>query len=70
MGDPERCDAALLPPYEQFGLGQPEWRCSNYFHIRGRYQLLVDNLMDLTHLPLRASSHPRGRFHGEDSHGR
>jgi hypothetical protein len=53
MGDAERCDPALIPPGEEFGLGQPGWRCSslNYFHIRGRYQLLVDNLMDLTHLP-------------------
>ena len=53
MGDPDRSDTDLIPPYEDFGLDQPGWQVSsfNYFHMRGRYQLLVDNLMDLTHLP-------------------
>ena len=53
MGDPERCNPALIPPYEDFGLEQPGWRYSspNYFHLKGRSQLLIDNLMDLTHLP-------------------
>jgi vanillate O-demethylase monooxygenase subunit len=53
MGDAERCDPELIPPGKEFGLGEPGWRCSSYsyFRIRGRYQLLVDNLMDLTHLP-------------------
>lgn len=53
MGDPALCDEALIPPYADFGLEQPGWRYSspNYFHIEGRSQLLVDNLMDLTHLP-------------------
>lgn len=52
-GDPDKCDPALIPPYEDFELGTPGWRYSseNYFHLRGRAQLLVDNLMDLTHLP-------------------
>lgn len=54
MGDADRCDPALIPPYDDFGLDQPGWRTSsfNYFHLRGRYSLLVDNLLDLTHLPL------------------
>lgn len=53
MGDADKCDPSLLPPYDDFGLEQPGWRCSsfNYFRMAGRYQLLVDNLMDLTHLP-------------------
>ena len=53
MGDADKCDPALIPPYEDFGLEQPGWRYSsaNYFHLKGRSQLLVDNLMDLTHLP-------------------
>jgi vanillate O-demethylase monooxygenase subunit len=52
MGDPERADADMIPPYDDFGLNQPGWHTSsfNYFHLRGRHQLLVDNLMDLTHL--------------------
>jgi vanillate O-demethylase monooxygenase subunit len=53
MGDAGRSDPALIPPYQEFGLDQSGWRCSsaNYFHLKGRSQLLVDNLMDLTHLP-------------------
>ena len=53
MGDADKCDPALIPPYDDFGLGQPGWRYSseNYFHLKGRAQLLIDNLMDLTHLP-------------------
>jgi vanillate O-demethylase monooxygenase subunit len=53
MGAKDKCDPALIPPYEDFGLDQPGWRYSsaNYFHLKGRSQLLVDNLMDLTHLP-------------------
>ena len=53
MGDEEKRDDASIPPYEDFGLEQPGWRYSseNYFHLKGRTQLLVDNLMDLTHLP-------------------
>jgi phenylpropionate dioxygenase-like ring-hydroxylating dioxygenase large terminal subunit len=53
MGDAARSDPALIPPYADFGLEQPGWRYSsaNYFRLKGRSQLLIDNLMDLTHLP-------------------
>jgi vanillate O-demethylase monooxygenase subunit len=53
MGEKDQCDPGLIPPYEDFGLGGDGWRYSseNYFHLKGRAQLLVDNLMDLTHLP-------------------
>ncbi|AOW12036.1 hypothetical protein LPB72_13635 [Hydrogenophaga crassostreae] len=53
MGDSDKCDEKLIPPYHDFGLEQPDWHYSseNYFHLEGRSQLLVDNLMDLTHLP-------------------
>lgn len=53
MGDAEKCDPALIPPVSDFNLGQDGWRYSseNYLHLRGRAQLLVDNLLDLTHLP-------------------
>jgi nitrite reductase/ring-hydroxylating ferredoxin subunit len=53
MGDLDKCDTSLIPPYEDFGLDQPDWHygSENYFHLNGRSQLLVDNLMDLTHLP-------------------
>jgi len=53
MGECDARDPALIPPYDDFGLDEPGWRYSspNYFHLTGRSQLLVDNLMDLTHLP-------------------
>ncbi|MBB6255398.1 aromatic ring-hydroxylating dioxygenase subunit alpha [Nitrospirillum iridis] len=53
MGDKDRCDTALLPPHEDFGIGVEGWHASSYNHflMKGRYQLLIDNLMDLTHLP-------------------
>lgn len=53
MGEPDKCDKNLIPPYEEFGLDQPGWdfHSPNYFHLEGRSQLLIDNLMDLTHLP-------------------
>lgn len=53
MGDEGKADPDLIPPYADFGLGEEGWRYSseNYFHLKGRAQLLVDNLMDLTHLP-------------------
>jgi vanillate O-demethylase monooxygenase subunit len=53
MGDEGKSDKVAIPPYEDFGLDQPGWCYSseNYFHSKGRAQLLIDNLMDLTHLP-------------------
>ena len=51
LGDDAKCDLDAIPPYEDFGLCQPGWAgCAyNYFHIKSRHQLLIDNLMDLTH---------------------
>jgi vanillate O-demethylase monooxygenase subunit len=53
MGEKDRADPGRIPPYDDFGLGEDGWRYSseNYFHLKGRPQLLIDNLMDLTHLP-------------------
>lgn len=53
MGDDDKCDDSLLPPYEDFGMGRNGWYDSsyNYLHINARPQLLIDNLLDLTHLP-------------------
>jgi vanillate O-demethylase monooxygenase subunit len=53
MGDADACDDALLPPTHDFNLQDDGWRYSseNYFHLKGRAQLLIDNLLDLTHLP-------------------
>lgn len=53
MGDPANCDPDLIPPYDDFGLDQPGWTtcAQSYFLVNGRPQLLIENLMDLTHLP-------------------
>lgn len=53
MGDLDACNPTLIPPYADFGLGEEGWHYSseNYVHLKGRAQLLIDNLMDLTHLP-------------------
>ncbi|WP_022677572.1 MULTISPECIES: aromatic ring-hydroxylating dioxygenase subunit alpha [Novosphingobium] len=53
MGDAAACDPSLIPPYADFGLGEPGWRYSsqNHFIVKARAQLIIDNLMDLTHLP-------------------
>lgn len=53
MGEQDLCDTSLIPPYADFGLGEPGWRYSsqNHFVVKGRAQLIIDNLMDLTHLP-------------------
>ncbi|MBQ4828445.1 Rieske 2Fe-2S domain-containing protein [Alteromonas sp. MMG017] len=53
MGDLEKCDTNLIPPYHDIGLDNSDsyYSSENYFHVEGRSQLLVDNLMDLTHLP-------------------
>src|SRR4051812_7408651 len=62
MGSADACDPELIPPYEDFGLDQPGWsECAHcLFRIRARSQLLVDNLMDLTHLPFIHQQVPLG----------
>ena len=46
-GEPTLADAAKIPDFS-FLDGQDVWRRSS--HIRGNYELLVDNLMDLSHV--------------------
>ncbi|HWU02297.1 MAG TPA: aromatic ring-hydroxylating dioxygenase subunit alpha [Novosphingobium sp.] len=50
MGDPDMADEALVPDYPIHEDARYAWR-SSYFHVSGNWQLLVDNLMDLSHLP-------------------
>lgn len=48
MGDAQRADPTLIPDYsilEESGFG---W-FHGYIHTQGNYQLLVDNLLDLSH---------------------
>lgn len=51
-GDPELADESLLPTEEAMGFGVPGYIYKPFrtAHINGRYQLLNDNLLDLTHL--------------------
>ena len=50
MGDADRMDPADIPAFHW--LDHPDWRAKpSYLHIRCNYQLLIDNLLDLSHLP-------------------
>jgi len=50
MGDPEQADASLIP--DVYGkMLDPNWHCvKGEIHVKGGYRLIVDNLMDLSHL--------------------
>ncbi len=49
MGDPALADAALVPDF--FENDSPDWKpMSDYLRIEANWQLVVDNLLDLTHL--------------------
>jgi phenylpropionate dioxygenase-like ring-hydroxylating dioxygenase large terminal subunit len=51
-GDPEKADEALIPDMAEAGYGLPGHKAIPCYsiHVEGRYQLLNDNLLDLTHL--------------------
>lgn len=51
-GDPALADPALLPDLEEIGFAGPGWSAEPLFahEVACRYQLLNDNLLDLTHL--------------------
>jgi vanillate O-demethylase monooxygenase subunit len=50
MGDAERADENAIPDYAFHRDPVWAWR-SAHFHVKGNWQLLIDNLMDLSHLP-------------------
>jgi vanillate O-demethylase monooxygenase subunit len=50
MGDASRADPALVPDYPIHQEPAYAWR-SAHFPVSGNWQLLIDNLMDLSHLP-------------------
>ena len=58
MGDAERADPALLPDLDDIGLTAPDLYPVALFtdEVACRYQLLNDNLLDLTHLAFLHSS--------------
>ncbi len=51
-GDPEKADEALLPDLDATGFTNPNFRFQPFYslEVEGRYQLLNDNLLDLSHL--------------------
>ena len=51
MGDPELADIKLLPLKPIALFDDPEWRTKGgRLHLKGNYRLLIDNLLDVTHL--------------------
>lgn len=52
MGDPEKADPSLLPDLKEIGAeGEGIFAMPMYIeHVDGRYQLLNDNLLDLSHI--------------------
>ena len=59
MGDADKADVALLPDLEEIGVTAAGMTARPFYvqEVQGRYQLLNDNLLDLSHLAfLHASS--------------
>ncbi|RZF63679.1 aromatic ring-hydroxylating dioxygenase subunit alpha [Sphingomonas populi] len=50
MGDAQRADPATIPAYPVHHDPRFAWRGA-HFPVNGNWQLLIDNLMDLSHLP-------------------
>lgn len=52
MGDAEACDESLIPTLDEIGFELPGMIPNAFYsmQVKGRYQLLNDNLLDLTHL--------------------
>ena len=59
VGDPNLADESLLPTLDEFGFKEGElgfndpdmeFQAGPYIEVQGRYQLLNDNLLDLSHL--------------------
>lgn len=50
-GEEDNADPALLPDLAAIGIGNPDWTFEEHplMTIKGRYTLLIDNLMDLSH---------------------
>jgi phenylpropionate dioxygenase-like ring-hydroxylating dioxygenase large terminal subunit len=49
MGDAARADPDLIPDFHW--LDDPQWGAkASYLHVKANWQLIVDNLLDLTHL--------------------
>lgn len=51
-GDPALADPSLIPDHDTIGLSDPAFQSESdvYYPVPGRYMLMHDNLLDLTHL--------------------
>ena len=72
-GDPALADESLIVPYPW--KSAEDWGDKGtYFHVNGNYKLVIDNLLDLSHLAsstVRRSATPRSRACGaQDPQGR
>ena len=62
-GNPDAADPALLPDMEAMGLGSTGWAVEQHplATLAGRYTLLIDNLLDLSHASfIHADTIPNG----------
>jgi len=51
LGDPKRADPSLLPDFRENDA--PGFAVVHgYLHVKANYKLLIDNLLDLTHVPV------------------
>lgn len=50
MGDAEKADTAIIPRHQYHADPKWAWRGAHY-PVNGNWELLIDNLMDLSHLP-------------------
>jgi nitrite reductase/ring-hydroxylating ferredoxin subunit len=52
LGDPGLAKPATIPRTADLGVENTGWRvdCSGYLNVRGRHQLLCDNLLDSAHI--------------------
>jgi phenylpropionate dioxygenase-like ring-hydroxylating dioxygenase large terminal subunit len=48
-GDPEQADTTLIPDYGDFAEAPPDATLRGYLPTQCHYQLVVDNILDLTH---------------------
>lgn len=49
LGDAEKADPALIPDWSHNT--KPDWTVVHgYHHVKGNYQLMLDNVLDLTHV--------------------
>ena len=63
MGEPERAALTEIPRFETFDAGEKYRFASGYAHVAANYQLVTDNLLDLSHVQfVHSQLKPGGNF--------